>query len=144
MTEYLLLAAGTVCFIFAASCFILTIAASNRLNLDEPSDPPRKVKIRTTLILGVAFIIFASLTWKIYSYLFAEHRYVLENFGLWYVTGFFSRMFLLFKRHHILSNVFDTDWEEVIFAFLIASFGPFVTLHVFWVLFIKREKNLWE
>jgi hypothetical protein len=139
-----LLAAGIVCFILAVGCFMVTVAASNTLNVHEAGDPTRKVKIRFTLILGVAFIVFASLTWQIYSYLFAEHRNVLVNFGAWYVTGFFSQMLLLFKRHQILSTVFDTDWEEVFHSFLVANFGPLLTLHVIWRLFIKKEKNFWE
>ena len=141
MINYILLSLGLASLLLAIGCLSITILCAHSLYEKEDSDKSNEMTTKTLLYSGIGLVVFSAISWKLYSYLLAEHHHVLLNFGLWYIIGLTSRLLLLAKRQEILSPWFETDWNEVFYALFIAIGGPTVTLHLLWTILVKKEKS---
>lgn len=140
MYNYLLLAGLVVCVLLGHLAFSATfgvwLGGVEARKLGDPKEPGRK-KLREAAItiMGAICLICIAVGYHIYQVLIFDSPHVLRNFGYWYLTGFSSRMLLLYLRDEIFHPFYAPKWEEISISFLWALLGPVqipVTVYGIW------------
>jgi hypothetical protein len=125
----IVLIANVLCVLIALMCLCLCLMASIR-NWEfgeEQEQMLTKRGLRLAIFwFGVGFVVTTSAAFKLYMYLSLEMPHMLELFALWYAMGFVLRFFTLILRGSVLSRVYATEQEEILFALGWALLGPFV------------------
>jgi archaellum biogenesis protein FlaJ (TadC family) len=134
--NYFLVSCLVIAFIMTLIAIILFVdllTASKEEKLSESKEERREVFWnKAVLTIGIMIVVCLTVTYKIYQYLIFEVPGALEEFGIWYLFGFLSRMPLLYYKDYILHPVFATDWEEVFKTFFTALLGPLQILFTIW------------